>query len=59
MRYGVTTDDEFRVMKDGRTLDNMYAVGAVLGGFNSMKEESGAGVALMTSMKVVDNILAR
>ncbi len=59
MKYGVTTDDEFRVMKDGRTLDNMYAVGAVLGGCNSMKEESGAGVALMTSMKVVDNILAR
>ncbi|MBO7169118.1 MAG: glycerol-3-phosphate dehydrogenase subunit GlpB, partial [Rikenellaceae bacterium] len=40
MNFGVATDAEFRVSKQGQTLSNMYAVGAVLSGCNSIKEGS-------------------
>lgn len=57
MSYGVMTDDALKVYRGGRRVDNFYAVGSALSGCNSMKEGSGAGVALMTAMKVADDIL--
>ncbi len=57
MQYGVVNDDDFHVFLQGRRIDNLRAVGAVLSGCNSMKEESGGGVSLMTSLKVADDIL--
>lgn len=56
MSFGVHTDDSFRVSKDGKTIDNLYAVGAILGGCNSLKEESGAGVAILTALTVAKAI---
>ncbi len=55
--YGIATDDTLRVSHNGITLDNLFAAGAVIGGCNALKEESGAGVTLMTAMKVADQIL--
>ena len=57
MGFGVATDAEFRVSKQGQILENMYAVGAVLSGCNSIKESSGAGVSILTSLYVADRIL--
>jgi glycerol-3-phosphate dehydrogenase subunit B len=57
MNFGVATDAEFRVSKEGQTLSNMYAVGAVLSGCNSIKEGSGAGVSILTSLYVADRII--
>ncbi|MDE6490598.1 MAG: anaerobic glycerol-3-phosphate dehydrogenase subunit B, partial [Muribaculaceae bacterium] len=57
MTYGVVTDDDFNVYRGGRRVENFYAVGSALSGCNSIKEGSGAGVALMTAMKVADDIL--
>ncbi len=57
MQYGVVNDNEFHVYKDGKKIGNLMAVGAVLSGCNSMKEESGGGVSLLTSIKVADDIL--
>lgn len=59
MRFGVVTDSSFRPLRDGKPLDNVYACGAVLGGCDSLKEESGAGVAILTALQVADNILER
>ena len=56
MSFGVHTDGSFRVSKDGKTIDNLYAVGAILGGCNSLKEESGAGVAILTALTVAKAI---
>lgn len=56
--YGVRTDDRFRVSIGGETLANMYAVGSVLGDCNPLYEGCGAGVAVMTAMKVSDIISA-
>ena len=54
--YGVRTDESFRVSLGGVTLANMYAAGSVLGGCNPLYEGSGAGVAVMTAMRVSDII---
>ncbi|WP_304609234.1 anaerobic glycerol-3-phosphate dehydrogenase subunit GlpB [Muribaculum intestinale] len=55
--YGIATDSSLRVSHKGSTLDNLFAAGAVIGGCNALKEESGAGVTLMTAFKVADQIL--
>ena len=45
MRFGVDTDSQLRPMKYGEVLENVYAVGAVLGGFDPLNEGCGAGVS--------------
>ncbi|MBR5298020.1 MAG: FAD-binding protein, partial [Parabacteroides sp.] len=57
MNFGVATDQNFRVIKEGKTLSNMYAVGAILSGFNPIKEGCGAGVSILTSLHVSQEIL--
>ena len=46
-------------MKDGAALENLYASGSILGGYNPLYEGCGAGVALMTAFSVTDSILGR
>jgi len=57
MTLGAATDKALRVSKEGATLQNMYAVGAALSGCNPIKEGCGAGVAILTSLYVADEIL--
>jgi len=38
-------------------VDNLYAAGAVLSGFNALKEGSGAGVSILTALHVSSLIL--
>ncbi len=54
--FGVTTDDHFRVKKDGEAITNLYAAGSVLSGYNALYEGSGAGVALLSALFVADNL---
>lgn len=56
MKFGVATDSDFRTRRNGMTVENLYAVGAVLSGFNPVKEGSGAGVSVLTAMHVAENI---
>ena len=56
VKFGVATDNGFLVKKDGKTIDNLYAIGSILGGCNSLKEGSGAGVAAVTAMEVADRL---
>lgn len=57
MKFGVVTDNRFNVRKNGKTIRNMYAAGSVLGGSNAMKDGAGAGISIVTSMYVVNEIL--
>lgn len=57
--FGVATDSDFKVLKGGRTISNLYAAGSVLGGFNPLYEGCGAGVAIMTAFQISDSILGR
>jgi hypothetical protein len=56
MKFGVATDSDFRTRRNGMTVENLYAVGAVLSGFNPVKEGSGAGVSILTALHVAENI---
>lgn len=59
MGYGIGTDERFRGLKDGRTVENLYVAGAQLAGCNSLQEGSGAGVAVMSAMHIAADILKR
>jgi glycerol-3-phosphate dehydrogenase subunit B len=59
MKFGVATDDSFRAMKDGKTIENIYVAGSVLSGFNAIKDGCGAGVSLITALNVADQINAK
>ncbi|MCM1022198.1 MAG: anaerobic glycerol-3-phosphate dehydrogenase subunit GlpB [Muribaculum sp.] len=56
MTYGVHTDNSFRVSRQGNKVDNLFAVGSILSASNPVKEESGAGIALLTALKVASAI---
>ena len=57
MNFGLSTDEGFRPTMNGVPVENLYAAGSVLGGCNSMKEGSGAGVAILSSLHVASLIL--
>lgn len=57
--YGVKSDGKLRLGIGGETIGNLYGIGSVLGGCNSMQHGCGAGVAIVTAMSVADNILGR
>lgn len=57
MAYGVRTDSQFKTQKEENTIDNLYAVGSVLSGHNSIRQADGTGVSLITAMAVAKNIL--
>lgn len=56
MQYGVVTDSKFRPALKGETIDNLYATGALLAGFNALKEGSGAGITLATALHAANLI---
>lgn len=59
MAAGVVTDEQFKVAVGGAAVDNLYGCGAILSGYNPVKEGCGAGVAMFTALKVAENILNR
>ena len=59
MSFGVVTDASFHATLNGVAVENLYAAGSVIGGCNSMKEGSGAGVAVLSSLHVASLILNR
>ena len=58
MNYGVKTDAGFRALMDDKAIENLYVCGSVLGGANSLKEGSGAGVSMLTSLHVTEQLIA-
>ena len=59
MSAGIVTDSQFKVSVAGAVVENLYGCGAILSGYNPVKEGCGAGVAMFTALKVADNILNR
>lgn len=59
MGFGVKTGKNFKAVKDGAEISNLYAIGSVLGGYNALYQGCGAGVALLTAFSVSDTILGR
>lgn len=59
MSCGVVVDNTFKAVKNGVAIENLYACGAVLAGYNPVKEGCGAGVAMLSALKVADDIINR
>ena len=57
MEFGVATDEKLHVKKDGKVINNCYAVGSVLSGHNRVKMADGTGVSMLTALQAVKNIL--
>ncbi|KIO44622.1 MULTISPECIES: glycerol-3-phosphate dehydrogenase subunit GlpB [Sanguibacteroides] len=57
--FGVKTNTDFRGMYRGEPLDNLYVAGAVLEGYNAMKEGCGAGVSILSALYVAERILSK
>ncbi len=55
--FGLRTDAELRVMKEGVALENLYGIGAGLSGFHPVQEGCGAGVSLLSAFYVAETIL--
>ena len=58
-KFGIITDENLKALRDGKKVDNLYAIGAGLAGFNPVKEGCGAGVSMLTAMSVADKILSK
>lgn len=56
MKYGVLTDADFHPLFREEPLENLYATGALLSGFNALKEGSGAGITLATALHAAEAI---
>ncbi len=58
-RFGVETDSELHALHGGRPIGNLYAAGALLAGFDPIKEGCGAGVSMLTALSAAEKILSR
>ena len=56
MTFGVATDENLRAKKDGKVIENVYATGSVLSGFNGIKEGSATGISVVTGLYAAHQI---
>ena len=54
--FGVKTDNNFNALYKGEPIENLYVAGAILEGFNPIKEGSGAGVSILSALQIADSI---
>ena len=57
--FGVKTDKDFRGLQNGKPIENLYVSGAILEGFNAIKEGCGAGVSILSALYVADRISSK
>lgn len=57
--FGVKTNESFNALLGGKILENLYVAGAVLEGFNPIKEGSGAGVSILSALHIADQIISK
>ncbi|WP_062791185.1 glycerol-3-phosphate dehydrogenase subunit GlpB [Serratia plymuthica] len=58
LQFGVRTDGRLRALRRGEALTNLYAIGAVTGGYDPLLQGCGAGVSLIGALHVAQQIAA-
>ncbi|MFI8416193.1 glycerol-3-phosphate dehydrogenase subunit GlpB [Serratia sp. NPDC078593] len=56
LQFGVRTTAQLRAMRQGEALENLYAIGAVAGGYDPLQQGCGAGVSLLSALYVAQHI---
>lgn len=55
--FGACTKDGLHASINGNTIGNLYVIGSLLGGSNTLYEGCGGGIAIITAMAAADSIL--
>ncbi len=56
MKSGVKIDKNFHGMRGGQSVNNYYVAGSALAGADSLREDSGAGVAILSAIYISNKI---
>jgi len=56
LQFGVKTDAQLHGLVNGDPLHNLYAIGAILSGYDPIQQGCGAGVALISALHVANII---
>lgn len=57
--FGARVSETLNVTIEGRSITNLYAIGSLLGGANTLYEGCGGGAAIISAMAAADNILQK